>query len=1803
MPPLCHSFVSALRVSSLVRGLLFSFVLAFPPLLRGKRFLFFLVGVGFLTLTACAGGGSGGSPTEVPPSSLRPFEVNLTFAPISGGFEIGNQSAFGDLVSLSIKATSENGSVVEELNINIAEFVDGSYNFTGLDEQSNWTLAIIGILSDGRQQEVEIGFVWQENEEDHESGGIRAGNNTDGDGRANSVDEDDDNDRVNDSSDLCETGETGWTSNSSTDNDGDGCRDETEDTDDDNDKVEDLDEEAGCELDSDCDNDEVNDNLDLCEAGETGWTSNSSSDNDMDGCRDETEDMDDDNDLLPDLMDAGMVDGRECRLYEDCDNDLLPDLMDTGMVDGRECRLYEDCDNDEVDDYFDQCSAGETGWTSNPSTDNDGDGCRDAGEDDDDDNDRVMDDEDIDRDGDGLIEIAAAAELNSVRYALNGDGRRLSASAELNTTGCGGGDGIRSCDGYELVANISLAAYRDGKGWQPLGEGPLNFEGECEGAAFDGIFEGNGFAVTNLSISRSGEDCVGLFGHVAANSEIRNLNIRAETVIGRNAVGGLVGYGEFARIHSSSVEVGEVMGVQSIGGLMGSGEFARIVSSSVVAGEVSGTNDWIGGLVGLGDSAQIHSSSVVVGEMSGGVVIGGLVGWGLSARIDSSSVVAGEVRGRSTVGGLVGLGEGAHIHSSSVVVAEVSGVNSFFSFVGGLVGDGPFAQIHSSSVVVAEVSGRRNFIGSLAGRFDFGKLAYSYVVSDAAMLVGTGSGVTDVDSYWDSDVNGVNSGSTGEAKTSDALRMPTGYEGIYADWDNATNIFGNREDVPLAVWCDEDNSGSIETDEQTEDNLIWDFGGSDEYPAIRCTQLAPADWRSSWFLDEIGKPRLNRTRLDELLPFFEVDLTFTPISDGFRIANQSDFGDSVSLNIKATNEGGLVVEEDIDIAEFIDDSYYDFIGLDDQTDWTFRIIGALSDGRQQNMRINFIWQENREDHASGGIRPGLNTDRDGRADSVDDDDDNDGVPDVRDNCRLVVNPRQYNIDGDTEGDACDEDDDDDNILDLLDTGMVDGRECRLHEDCDNDGLGDNDSRERLTNSNNVTCWLLADCDGDTVRDIDEMASNCVIETDCDSDEVDDNSDQCSIGEPDWLSNSSTDHDRDGCRDEGEDEDDDNDLVTDSSDQCSVGETSWTSNSSSDNDGDGCRDGGEDTDDDNDGLDDTDVREQQNNLDGVSCSLLADCDGDTVRDIDEVAANCVIKTDCDNDRVDDNSDQCSAGETGWTSNGSTDNDGDGCRDADEDTDDDNDEVRDGDEAAGCALDRNCDGDGYDDNIDIDDDGDGLIEIARAAELDAVRYALHGSWRQLSENATTDTIGCGDGDSIRTCNGYELVADISLAAYADGDGGKGWQPLGHDTDNVTDGCQGAAFDGTFEGNGWMISDLSINRSGEDCVGLFGHIAANSEIRNLTLHAEAVVGGDRVGGLVGYGTDVRIVSSSVVVGGVKGNLRVGGLVGDGSSARINSSSAEVGEVSGNTSIGGLVGHGGLARIFSSSVVVGGVKGNLRVGGLVGWGDGVHIFSSSVVAREVSGLGDLGGLVGWGHLARIVSPSVVVAEVSGTGLYVGGLVGNGVRAGIHSSSVVAGEVNGSSSVGGLVGNGGSARIHSSSVVVGEVSGSGGFLGSIAGLAGAFYSGKVAYSYVVSGRNTNMLAGVGSGITDVDSYWDSDTSNVLSGDIGDPKTTSDLRSPTDYTDIYANWGNHTNIFNDGEDVPLAVWCDRDNSGSIEADERTPDNRIWDFGTSSQYPALLCTPLAPDDWRSWWSLEGTPAKPRLNQPRLDALLP
>ncbi len=124
----------------------------------------------------------------------------------------------------------------------------------------------------------------------------------------------------------------------------------------------------------------------------------------------------------------------------------------------------------------------------------------------------------------------------------------------------------------------------------------------------------------------------------------------------------------------------------------------------------------------------------------------------------------------------------------------------------------------------------------------------------------------------------------------------------------------------------------------------------------------------------------------------------------------------------------------------------------------------------------------------------------------------------------------------------------------------------------------------------------------------------------------------------------------------------------------------------------------------------------------------------------------------------------------------------------------------------------------------------------------------------------------------------------------DDSKGWKPIGGGgTDHL--------FTGQYDGGGYSITGLYINRPNEPNVGLFGHVGRGTDekmamIRNLRLEdVKKVHGGRGTGALVGRVTGdvftlIEFCSASEPVGTatntVQGDAAVGGLVGSNNSWR---------------------------------------------------------------------------------------------------------------------------------------------------------------------------------------------------------------------------------------------------------------------------------------------------------------------------------
>jgi len=224
----------------------------------------------------------------------------------------------------------------------------------------------------------------------------------------------------------------------------------------------------------------------------------------------------------------------------------------------------------------------------------------------------------------------------------------------------------------------------------------------------------------------------------------------------------------------------------------------------------------------------------------------------------------------------------------------------------------------------------------------------------------------------------------------------------------------------------------------------------------------------------------------------------------------------------------------------------------------------------------------------------------------------------------------------------------------------------------------------------------------------------------------------------------------------------------------------------------------------------------------------------------------------------------------------------------------------------------------------------------------------------------------GESAYQNSHFIQVADIDASDTKNWNDGQGFEPL-----------MGSFY---YDGQGHVISDLTINRSNQNSVGLFGHVGS-SVLENIGLKNVEITGNWWVGGLVGDSETVQIVNSWVT-GKVTGNRDVGGLVG-----RFTIDC-------GMDNTGMIVGEGAVLASYTDVHVT----GEERVGGLIGIID--HIMytgkiSEAELANKYAMEEDIQHII---SLACGVFDTYAAGQVTGD-KETGGLFGFGVTEAMGSS------------------------------------------------------------------------------------------------------------------------------------------------------------------------------------------------------------
>jgi hypothetical protein len=256
--------------------------------------------------------------------------------------------------------------------------------------------------------------------------------------------------------------------------------------------------------------------------------------------------------------------------------------------------------------------------------------------------------------------------------------------------------------------------------------------------------------------------------------------------------------------------------------------------------------------------------------------------------------------------------------------------------------------------------------------------------------------------------------------------------------------------------------------------------------------------------------------------------------------------------------------------------------------------------------------------------------------------------------------------------------------------------------------------------------------------------------------------------------------------------------------------------------------------------------------------------------------------------------------------------------------------------------------------------------------------------LDPENLTKTFAGGDGSSgnpyvicnadqlnnVRTslASSYVVKSDIDLSTYTN------WEPIGNNT---------TPFAGALNGQNFVISNLKIDRSTTDYVGLFGYTASGSVIQNVKLDNVNVKGYRYVGALIGYNNgNISIASSAGVV---TGSAACGGLIGLSDIGILVKLSSVCSVTASSQVAGGLIGllNGGS---LSDSYARGPLTCAVTVGGLIGRGSVGTIANTYSTGLISTAIVNRGGLVGQKLTACSITSSYWDTQTSGITTSAGG-------------------------------------------------------------------------------------------------------------------------------------------------------------------------------------------------------------------------
>ena len=218
----------------------------------------------------------------------------------------------------------------------------------------------------------------------------------------------------------------------------------------------------------------------------------------------------------------------------------------------------------------------------------------------------------------------------------------------------------------------ATSTWNSGKGLSPIGSTSQRFRG---------TYNGQGHKITNIYISRSSSDYIGLFSYIT-DAKITMLHLNNVNITGNSSVGAMCGrIYDNSTISNCSVS-GSISGYYNVGGFVGYNDFESHIDSCVNTATITG-DAYVGGIAG-----HNTATSTIYHCFSSGTInspnysTGGICGRMLSNSTIINCYSVSTINGDRNTGGLCGsTGSGSHV-TNCYVAASVSGSTLTGAFIG-----------------------------------------------------------------------------------------------------------------------------------------------------------------------------------------------------------------------------------------------------------------------------------------------------------------------------------------------------------------------------------------------------------------------------------------------------------------------------------------------------------------------------------------------------------------------------------------------------------------------------------------------------------------------------------------------------------------------------------------------------------------------------------------------------------------------------------------------------------------------------------------------------------------------------------------------------------------------------------------------------------------------------------------------------------------------------------------------------------------------------------------------------------------